>query len=97
MAMIFGRHIPGFRVPLTVVAATVGFPYRRFAPAVAISTGIWSGALLLLAAQYGKQVLHFVGTHSWVYAVGTVVVLGIVGYVVFGWYRAAPTDRPPAS
>ncbi len=97
LTMIFGRHIPGFRVPLTVVAATVRFPYRLFAPAVAISTALWSGVLLLLAAQYGRQVLHFVGTHSWVYAVGTVVVLGIVGYVVFGWYRAASTDNPRAS
>lgn len=97
LAMIFGRHIPGFRVPLTVVAATVKFPYRRFAPAVAISTAIWSGVLLLLAAQYGRAVLHFVATHSWVYAVGTIVVLGIGGYVVFGWSRAASNNNERAS
>jgi len=28
LAVIFGRHIPGFRVPLTLVAGTLKFPYR---------------------------------------------------------------------
>ena len=41
LAIIFGRHIPGFRVPLTVVAGTLKFPYRLFVPSVAVSTAIW--------------------------------------------------------
>jgi membrane protein DedA with SNARE-associated domain len=93
LAMIFGRHIPGFRVPLTVVAATVRFPYRLFALAVAISTAIWSGVVLLLVLYYGPAVAHFVGRHSWVYAVGTVIVLGIAGYIVYGWSRATTSRR----
>ncbi|TMD68314.1 MAG: hypothetical protein E6I84_01985 [Chloroflexi bacterium] len=29
LAIIFGRHLPGFRIPITVIAATLGVPYRH--------------------------------------------------------------------
>src|SRR5260370_23838710 len=41
-AIIFGRHIPGFRIAITVIAATMGVPYRVFVPSVAVSTAIWA-------------------------------------------------------
>lgn len=82
LAIIFGRHIPGFRVPLTFVAATLGFPYRRFVPSVAISTGLWAGAFLLLGDRLGRIVGRFLGHHSWIYAAGTLLLLGVFGYFI---------------
>ncbi|HYL08518.1 MAG TPA: DedA family protein, partial [Candidatus Udaeobacter sp.] len=55
LAIIFGRHIPGFRVPITVAAATLGVPYRVFAPSVAVSTAIWAGVMLTLGMTIGPR------------------------------------------
>ncbi len=81
LAMIFGRHVPGFRVPLTVVAATVEFPYRLFAPSVAVSTAIWAGVFIILGDRFGRGIASFLDSHAWVYGVGTLVVVGLVVYV----------------
>ena len=83
LAMIFGRHIPGFRVPLTVVAASLGFPYRKFAPSVAVSTAIWAGTFLLLGERFGRSVGRFLGHNAWLYAVGWVLILCVFGYFAF--------------
>src|SRR5205807_273204 len=48
LAIIFGRHIPGFRVPITVASGIFNVPYRVFAPSVAVSTAIWAGVMLTL-------------------------------------------------
>jgi membrane-associated protein len=91
LAMIFGRHVPGFRVPLTVVAATVGFPYRLFAPSVAVSTAIWAGVFIILGDRFGRGIATFLSSHAWVYAIGTLIVVGVVVYVAIGVFR--PTSR----
>jgi membrane protein DedA with SNARE-associated domain len=90
LAVVFGRHIPGFRVPITVLAGTLAFPYRLFAPSVAVSTAIWAGAVILLAAQFGKVLTRFIGSHRWVYGVGTL--LAVAFLIVIG-IRAARAVR----
>ena len=50
LTVIFGRHIPGLRIPLTVVAGISRMSYPKFAASVAVSTAVWSGALLLVGA-----------------------------------------------
>jgi membrane protein DedA with SNARE-associated domain len=87
LAMIFGRHVPGFRVPLTVVAATVRFPYRLFVPSVAVSTAIWAGVFIILGDRFGRGIADFLSSHAWVYAVGTLIVVGLVVYVAIGVFR----------
>ncbi|MHB8589554.1 MAG: DedA family protein [Candidatus Dormibacteraceae bacterium] len=41
IAIIFGRHIPGFRVPITVAAGVFKVSYPLFAASVVVSTAIW--------------------------------------------------------
>jgi membrane protein DedA with SNARE-associated domain len=94
LAMIFGRHIPGCRVPLTVVAGTLQFPYRLFAPSVAVSTAIWSGVLLLLGDRFGRSIGHFLSTHAWAYAVGTGILVAVVAwFVISGLLRDRARGR----
>jgi membrane-associated protein len=88
LAMIFGRHIPGFRVPLTVVAGTLKFPYRLFAPSVAVSTAIWAGALLLVGDKLGGAIARFSAGHVWIYAVGTILLVGAIAFIAFKASRA---------
>lgn len=53
--LIFGRHIPGFRVPLTVAAGVLKMPYRIFAVSVAVSSAAWAGIFLLLGVLFGDR------------------------------------------
>jgi membrane protein DedA with SNARE-associated domain len=94
LAVIFGRHIPGFRVPLTMIAGTVKFPYRIFLPAVAISTAAWSAFYLAVGFSFGAFISGFLATHPWVYAVGTGVLLAVIGYfaVRVAWLASSPVD-----
>ena len=94
LAMIFGRHIPGFRVPLTVVAGTLKFPYRLFVPSVAVSTAIWAGIFLLVGDKLGGAIARFSGTHAWVYAVGTLLLLGAIGFLALRASRAMRVESP---
>ena len=55
-ALIFGRHIPGFRVPITVAAGTLAIRYRVFVASVAVSSGIWVGTFLLVGMAFGRPV-----------------------------------------
>jgi membrane protein DedA with SNARE-associated domain len=96
LAVIFGRHIPGFRVPLTVVAGTLGFPYRVFAPSVAVSTAIWAGVMLLIGDKLGGGIARFTSGHAWVYAVGTILLLGAFALLAFRASQAMAA-QPKAS
>jgi membrane protein DedA with SNARE-associated domain len=79
LAIIFGRHIPGFRVPITVAAGVFRVPYRVFALSVAVSTAIWAGFFLIIGAVYGGRIGAFLNVHRetyWILAIAIVVVVG---------------------
>lgn len=93
VAVIFGRHIPGFRIPITVVAGLLGFPYRAFAPSVAVSAAIWSGTWLWLGARYGGSVAGFFAQNQWTLVVaGAVIVLGFAIVIVQVWRAAGELE-----
>ena len=60
------------------MAGTLGFPYRLFAPAVAVSTGIWAGTFLFLGARFGPAAARILGRYPWIYVAGTAVVIGLL-------------------
>jgi membrane protein DedA with SNARE-associated domain/uncharacterized membrane protein len=62
-ALIFGRHIPGFRVPLTVAAGVARVPYRTFIFSVAISTAAWVAIFLYLGVTFGGRISHLLAVH----------------------------------
>ncbi|HKV86949.1 MAG TPA: DedA family protein [Candidatus Dormibacteraeota bacterium] len=83
LAIIFGRHIPGFRVPITVAAGVFKVPYRVFAPSVAVSTAIWAGIVLFIGINFGSRFEAFLRVHSLLYFVwGAIVVALVVGIFV---------------
>jgi len=60
-ALIFGRHIFGLRVPLTVAAGIFRLPYPTFALSVAVSSAAWIAMFLFLGVAVGghvARVLH---------------------------------------
>jgi membrane-associated protein len=79
LAIIFGRHIPGFRIPITVAAGVFRVRYPVFAACVAVSTAIWAGVVIIIGINYGTRLENFLRLHTQMYFVwGGIVVLLIV-------------------
>jgi membrane-associated protein len=91
IAIIFGRHLPGLRIPITVMAGLLGVPYAVFAASVAVSTAIWAGVWIVLAARFGSRVIGWLGPRPWLTL--PVVALGglLFAYLALRLWRA--TDR----
>jgi membrane protein DedA with SNARE-associated domain len=78
LAIIFGRHIPGFRVPITVAAGVFRVRYPLFAVSVAISTAIWAGVVIIIGINYGNRLEHFLLLHSYMYVVWAAIIVAIL-------------------
>ena len=80
IAIIFGRHIPGFRIPITVTAGVFRVSYPVFAACVAVSTAIWAGVVIIIGINFGGRMEAFLRLHRetyWLWA-AVVVILVIV-------------------
>ena len=78
LAIIFGRHIPGFRIPITVAAGVFNVPYRVFAPSVAVSTAIWAGVVLIIGVNFGPRLGTLLQAHTFLYFAWGALVVGLV-------------------
>jgi len=95
LAVIFGRHIPGLRVPITVAAGLSRFSYPLFAGSVAISSAGWAALWLWLGSRYGPFLGHFFESHAWTYLVFVLLVSGLVAVALVRAWRAAPPKTLP--
>ena len=57
-AIIFGRHVPGMRIPITVFAAVSGVRYRTFILSTLASTMLWIWFYLAIGQHFGGQITH---------------------------------------
>ena len=83
IAIIFGRHIPGFRVPITVAAGVLKVKYSVFAASVAVSTAIWAGIVLIVGINFGPRMGSFLQAHRQMYWLWAAVVVAMIVVVVF--------------
>src|SRR5256886_10183119 len=103
LAIIFGRHIPGFRIPITVACGVFQIPYRVFAPSVAVSTAIWAGVVLFIGVNFGPRLGDLLRAHTYLYFVLAAIVVGLVGSIFIRQRRRAglagrggpPAPAPP--
>ena len=100
-ALIFGRHVPGLRVPITVAAGALRVRYPVFLISVMISTAAWIGIYLTIGAVVGGRLQSFLSLHRTTYYIAPAVALVVVGYFVYRFvaYRPEPEPEPepPAS
>lgn len=89
-ALIFGRHILGLRVPLTVAAGVLKLPYRTFAISVAISSAAWAAVFLLLGAFFGDSVERSLRSHPLLYFAGGAAIVVVVVVVAVVRARRRP-------
>ena len=78
IAIIFGRHIPGFRVPITVAAGVFKVSYPIFAASVAVSTAIWAGVFIVIGINFGPRLEAFLGLHREMYWLWAAIVVAMV-------------------
>ena len=78
LAIIFGRHIPGFRIPITVACGVFQIQYRVFAPSVAVSTAIWAGVVLIIGINFGPRLGDLLRAHAFLYFVWGAIVVALV-------------------
>lgn len=81
LAIIFGRHIPGFRIPITVACGVFGIPYRVFAPSVAVSTAVWAGVMLIIGVNFGPKLGELLQAHTYVYFAWGALVVALIGSI----------------
>jgi membrane protein DedA with SNARE-associated domain len=96
LAIIFGRHVPGFRIPVTVLAATTGVPYRIFAPSVAVSTAVWAAIGLWIGATFGQSIGNLLARYPWLYLVALGLVIVAVAVAVVRFLRVGNPAPLPA-
>ena len=90
LLIIFGRHLPGFRIPITIAAGTFKVRYPVFAASVAVSTAVWAAAWFWLEARFGRDIGRFVNAHRWTYVVIAAVVLFAIMSLIVRAARAKP-------
>ena len=88
LALIFGRHVPGLRIPLTIVAGSLRLPYRLFLPSIMLSSTLWAALWLTLGARYAHYVETFLLAHSWLYLLGVVATLAFLSVSTLRVLRA---------
>src|SRR5256885_7919185 len=78
LAIIFGRHIPGFRIPITVASGIFEVRCPVFAASVAVSTAIWAGVVLIIGINFGPRLADLLRAHSILYFVWGGLVVALV-------------------
>ena len=96
VTIIFGRHIPGLRVPITVFAGASRVAYPKFAASVAVSTSAWAALWLWLGGRYGPELGRFFGFHRWAVVLAGLVVVGVVAMTLVRAWRHIPATASRA-
>ena len=65
LMIIFGRHIPGFRIPITIFAGISEISYRTFLISTFISVVFWIAFYLLLGERLGPKTVQLVHANAW--------------------------------
>src|ERR1700716_1822399 len=93
--LVFGRHIPGLRVPLTVAAGIFRVRYPVFVASVAISTAVWAGFFVTLGAVFGGRIGHLLRLHREGYVIlPAVIVIAFCVYLVILLRRTRQENTP---
>ena len=92
--LIVGRHVPGFRVPLTVAAGLLKLQYPVFALSVAVSSAVWAALFLALGVIFGAAVERSIRSAPLVFLAVGLAISALIGTVLIVRSRLAPREVP---
>jgi membrane protein DedA with SNARE-associated domain len=94
LTIIFGRHIPGMRAPVTIFAAISGIRYSVFILCTLISTIAWAIFWLLIGHHYGGSIKGLVERHALPSLLIIIfIILLFIGYHFYGDYREKRNNK----
>jgi membrane protein DedA with SNARE-associated domain len=80
--IILGRHIPGFRIPITIFAGMSSIPYRTFLLSTCISVILWIALYLAIGKSLGAKTLSLLHAHHGYYLFVVPIVICLL-YVLY--------------
>lgn len=83
LLIIFGRHLPGLRVPITVFAGLSGIRYRVFILSTLLSVGVWIPIYLVIGQRLGPQAVHLFHADARLFLIGTLPIILLLVAVYF--------------
>jgi membrane protein DedA with SNARE-associated domain len=87
-AIIFGRHIPGMRIPITIFAASSGISYLTFILSTFVSTVGWVIFYLKIGSRFGESFASlFRRDAALTITAFLVVLISIIGLHAWGYWR----------
>ncbi len=81
LVIIFGRHVPGFRIPITVFSGISKVTYKTFILSTFISVIFWIAFYLEVGRQLGPRTVNLLKAHHLFYVFFIVGILFVIGYV----------------
>jgi len=92
-AIIFGRHIPGMRIPITILAATSGVRYRTFIISTFVSTVGWVLFYLEVGTRFGGSFVDlFRRDARLTFGAVALLVAAVVALHIYGGWRRRVRD-----
>ncbi len=86
-AIIFGRHIPGFRIPITVFAGISGVSYKTFIISTFISVVFWIAAYLSLGERLGPKTVSLLHTNPLYLLVAFIPFIFFICSIAFIYFK----------
>jgi membrane protein DedA with SNARE-associated domain len=92
LAVIVGRHVPGFRMVLSVCAGLFGVSYPVFLGSVALSSTVWAGLFLVIGYNLDRQIGPYMDITPLHLLPSTIVISGSIVYALVLKRRAARAE-----
>lgn len=67
VVIVFGRHIPGFRIPITIFSGISTMKYTTFLASTILSVIFWIPFYLSVGKKLGPKTIHLLSTNHWYY------------------------------
>lgn len=94
--IIFGRHIPGFRIPITVFAGMSEITYKMFILSTFISVIFWIPFYLALGQSLGPKTMQLLRGHHEYFLIAFIpfiVFIGSLFYIFFNRKKESPNQK----
>lgn len=81
--IILGRHIPGFRIPITIFAGMSSISYRTFILSTFVSVIFWIALYLAIGKSLGAKTVSLLHAHHGYYLFVVVPIVIVLLYVLY--------------
>lgn len=81
--IILGRHIPGFRIPITIFAGMSSISYRTFILSTFVSVIFWIALYLAIGKSLGAKTVSLLHAHRGYYLFVLVPIVIVLLYVLY--------------